>query len=461
MAGFVGHCAANGIRFLYAACDSIPADIRRRRSGTRPEAGKWQIILTIGFFEFWRENAYVLVGGPVARLRGGKPGYFPTFDQLPHPVPFNLFDPFGHQVGVGGEEGQEPHRRGQQRPPCDDRPDGFPRGVQGPARCRRSASWCRTTATSWRCSTPTSTSSAERNRSSYGGRVDRDTTSQPVWRASSRAAEPPGGKCSHNPGLRTLPRTFLRSLVRSSPSCRLARSPPVAAMVVALDLPFRAAARGARPSRSLRALARRRPRCSATPTGGCHGALPADFELPRGGKSADPFRRRAESCNAWVSLVLDNDLDGSSARSMQSDAGRELLAACGCSADDLSTFVVVDPSFFTRSTALRVASPPPKPAPTPLPPPSPPAPLRDAAYLVAKNRYRLLGRDADGATPSALRAPTKWSGFCVILSPRTPTRRCAGERRAWKAETNERQRSDAERAGGVSEVLARRPRRSI
>ena len=24
----------------------------------------------------------------------GKPGYFPTFDQLPHPVPFNLFDPF-------------------------------------------------------------------------------------------------------------------------------------------------------------------------------------------------------------------------------------------------------------------------------------------------------------------------------------------------------------------------------
>merc|ERR1712125_287976 len=28
-------------------------------------------------------------------MRGGKPGYFPTFDQLPHPVPFNLFDPFG------------------------------------------------------------------------------------------------------------------------------------------------------------------------------------------------------------------------------------------------------------------------------------------------------------------------------------------------------------------------------
>ena len=25
-------------------------------------------------------------------MRGGKPGYFPTFDNLPHPVPF---DPFG------------------------------------------------------------------------------------------------------------------------------------------------------------------------------------------------------------------------------------------------------------------------------------------------------------------------------------------------------------------------------
>jgi len=28
-------------------------------------------------------------------MRGGKPGYFPNFSQLPHPVPFILFDPFG------------------------------------------------------------------------------------------------------------------------------------------------------------------------------------------------------------------------------------------------------------------------------------------------------------------------------------------------------------------------------
>jgi hypothetical protein len=27
-------------------------------------------------------------------MRGGKPGYFPTFDDMVHPMPLNLFDPF-------------------------------------------------------------------------------------------------------------------------------------------------------------------------------------------------------------------------------------------------------------------------------------------------------------------------------------------------------------------------------
>merc|ERR1719164_242380 len=68
---------------------------RPSSSGTTPEIAKWQIILTISFFEFWRENSYVLAqDGEAHYMRGGKPGYFPTFDQLPHPVPFNLFDPF-------------------------------------------------------------------------------------------------------------------------------------------------------------------------------------------------------------------------------------------------------------------------------------------------------------------------------------------------------------------------------
>merc|ERR1719316_2264140 len=70
-----------------------------------PEVAKWQIILTISFLEFWRENAYVLkADGEAHYMRGGKPGYFPTFDQLPHPVPFNLFDPFGFSKNASPEK---------------------------------------------------------------------------------------------------------------------------------------------------------------------------------------------------------------------------------------------------------------------------------------------------------------------------------------------------------------------
>ena len=108
MAGFVGYIVhANGIRFPYAGpWDSIPADISPQAQwDALPEAGKWQIILTIGFFEFWRENAYVLSSeGQSHYMRGGKPGYFPTFDQLPHPVPFNLFDPFGFTKKLSEEQ---------------------------------------------------------------------------------------------------------------------------------------------------------------------------------------------------------------------------------------------------------------------------------------------------------------------------------------------------------------------
>merc|ERR1712151_933606 len=61
-----------------------------------PQAGRLQILLIIGFFEFWSESSYVLKqDGTTHYMRGGKPGYFPTFKEIPHPVPFNLFDPFG------------------------------------------------------------------------------------------------------------------------------------------------------------------------------------------------------------------------------------------------------------------------------------------------------------------------------------------------------------------------------
>merc|ERR1712025_773767 len=61
-----------------------------------PQATRLQILIIIGFFEFWSESAYVLEqDGTAHYMKGGKPGYFPTFKEIPHPVPLNLFDPFG------------------------------------------------------------------------------------------------------------------------------------------------------------------------------------------------------------------------------------------------------------------------------------------------------------------------------------------------------------------------------
>jgi hypothetical protein len=51
------------------------------------------------------ENSYILSQeGEAHYMRGGKPGYFPTFAQLPHPVPFNLFDPFGLSKNASPEK---------------------------------------------------------------------------------------------------------------------------------------------------------------------------------------------------------------------------------------------------------------------------------------------------------------------------------------------------------------------
>jgi hypothetical protein len=129
MAGFVGFIVhANGIHFPW----KIPGDELCAPGVPPPQLwdnipfeAKLQIILTIGIFELYSEAAMAKSPGQGGHyMRGGKPGYFPPFtlkrspfspkltDEekgetkgmladadgqtfIPHPVPLNLYDPFG------------------------------------------------------------------------------------------------------------------------------------------------------------------------------------------------------------------------------------------------------------------------------------------------------------------------------------------------------------------------------
>merc|ERR1712039_462841 len=61
-----------------------------------PTSAKIQILGFVAFLEMWSETPSALANaGTVHYVRGGKPGVFPSFEGNPHPVPLNLFDPFG------------------------------------------------------------------------------------------------------------------------------------------------------------------------------------------------------------------------------------------------------------------------------------------------------------------------------------------------------------------------------
>jgi hypothetical protein len=127
MAGFVGYCVhANGITFpwnIQAPLDYGPgwpftkelatisfADISAAGSpgdmwDALPTAAKVQIILVVGFLEMHGENSLALeADGQKHYVRGGKPGYYPSFQgRYPHPVPLDLWDPFGFTKKLSAE----------------------------------------------------------------------------------------------------------------------------------------------------------------------------------------------------------------------------------------------------------------------------------------------------------------------------------------------------------------------
>lgn len=107
MAAFVGYVVqANGLHWPFPIqFDGTPYPFA---AGSPPEQwdalsdpAKWQIILFVGFLEFFSEFS------GTHYMRGGVPGAYPKFSDspevIPHPVPLNLYDPFGFTTKASAE----------------------------------------------------------------------------------------------------------------------------------------------------------------------------------------------------------------------------------------------------------------------------------------------------------------------------------------------------------------------
>merc|ERR1711933_650063 len=124
MAAFVGYCVhANGIVFPWNIQTALPwtsvtsdlptisfADISAAGApgdmwDALPTAAKVQIGCVIGFLEMHGESSLALeADGQKHYVRGGKPGYYPSFKgRYPHPVPLDLWDPFGFTKNLSPE----------------------------------------------------------------------------------------------------------------------------------------------------------------------------------------------------------------------------------------------------------------------------------------------------------------------------------------------------------------------
>ena len=105
MAAFVGFCVqSNGIFFPWNLSGDVSyADISAAGGpgdqwDALPTPAKVQILAFVGLLELYSETTFILEkAGQKHYVMGGKPGFFPPFAvaDLPHPVPLELWDPFG------------------------------------------------------------------------------------------------------------------------------------------------------------------------------------------------------------------------------------------------------------------------------------------------------------------------------------------------------------------------------
>jgi len=112
MAAFVGYVLqSNGIHFPGNIAGGVSYESIAAAGGPAdqwdaiPTAAKVQIILFVGFLEFLSENNYILKqAGMTHYMRGGKPGAYPSIkNEMPHPIPFDLYDPFGLNKKMSAE----------------------------------------------------------------------------------------------------------------------------------------------------------------------------------------------------------------------------------------------------------------------------------------------------------------------------------------------------------------------
>jgi len=113
MAAFVGYCVQSNFHWPWAMrLDGTPFPSTElsppEQWAALPIESKHQIITVIGFLEIYSELACSVTDPDVYQphyMRGGKPGAYPKFGAaVPHPVPFELYDPFNFSKNRSEED---------------------------------------------------------------------------------------------------------------------------------------------------------------------------------------------------------------------------------------------------------------------------------------------------------------------------------------------------------------------